>query len=480
MKKTEKQGSRKQLVISKSNELRDPKGYFLVHPEIKELIWIENGTYKNYIPKDAVEHFSLVFMQEPSLINMNLEIKKPKKIVEVVNTSYYPSYKTLNPEQKYLYWQFLSNPYQPIEDIGYLFILYYGLERHIFSEDFEAAIKVVLKLREVHKNNSFQYYSGNAIVLSCILHKRVDIIQVFMESLDQGLKKGFSPNLFLLSVHSFDTQLYATDIMRISKDLDFKNTNYIKGYPELFKQTLKNIIYLKYSSEGVILKDFISEIETLSKDERKLFANVSLSDESIIVPNFLSSNRFKQELFDLLVDTHESVKKELAEMRRNKIVLKRKKKVKRSKKKLEFDAKHEAVLIDQLKENKNNAYNKHFTYMFLQDFYYKYRDLHPMYIEECIKYCKADIESLTKLSEAYKKQKIKRLGNLSNSYSKDELKDEIKRIKKGKFKGRITAFSRLAIIYEKRNDYDSALRISRQAKDYYIKKICQRKNLIKG
>lgn len=469
-----------EMVPYKSNQLGNPKRYFSAHSDIKDLIWIENGPEKNFNSLSKNEEvfqfsgftikFSMVGMNEPSLIDMNQEITKPRKLEEVPTPSYYPRYKELSPEQKYRYWLFLSNPYQPIEDISYVFILYYGLERHLFVHDFEEAIKVVIKLREVHKNKSFQFYSGNAIVLSCILHQRADIMQVFIQSLDQDFKRSFSDNLYLLSLHSFDKPILAEDIVRLSKTFGFTNANYIKGYPELFKETLEKLINEKYSTNEIMLKKFIPKIQSLPIDETKLFANTSLSEESIKVPDLISSNKLKNVMHDLLFETHESVKKQLAQMRKDKIVLKRKDRVKRPKQILNFDAKEEARLLDELKKNKNDSIGKHFTYIHLQDFYYKYRDLHPMYLEECIKYCNADIDALDQLNKSYVKQEIASLKSLEHIYSRSKVDNEIKRINTEKFQGRIPAFSRLAIIYEKRKEYDFAIQISKQAINYYKNK----------
>lgn len=473
-KRNTEQLSGQELVPSKANQLSDSKRYFSVHSDIKNLIWIENGPKRNFNSINKNEEafqfpgFTIkVSMNEPSLIDMNQEVKKPRKVEEVPTPPYYPSYKELSPEQKYLYWQFLSNPYQPIVDISYVFILYYGLERHLFVHDFEEAIKVVIKLREVHKNKSFQFYSGNAIVLSCILHQRVDIMQVFIQSLDHDFKRSFSDNLYLLSLYSFDKPILAEDIVRLSKTFGFTNVNYIKGYPELFKQTLEKLINEKYSTSEIMLKKFIPKIQSLPNDETKLFANTSLSEESVKVPNLVSSNKLKHIMHDLLIETHESVKKQLAQMRKNKIVLKRKDQVKRPKQTLNFDVKEEVRLLDELKKSKNDSIGKHFAYINLQDFYYKYRDLHPMYIEECIKYCNADIETLNQLNKAYVMQEIASLKNIEHIYSRSKVDNEIKRINTERFQGGIPAFSRLAIIYEKRKDYDFAIQISKQAINYY-------------
>jgi hypothetical protein len=464
------------IVPYKSNQLSDPTKYFSIHHDIKDLIWIGNGPKKNFIADKAqgdVYHFegftitiSISGREEPSLIYMNQDIKESKEKDKVPSPSYFPNYKVLSPEQKYQYWQFLSNPYEPSTNISYVFILYYGLERHLFMHNFEDAMKVVIRLREVHKNGSFQSYSGNAIVLSCLLHQRADMMQLFMNSLNEEYKRGFSDNLYLLGMHSFDNPLTAKEIMRLSKTFGFTNTNYIKGYPELFKETMEAFINEKYSANSLILKELVPNIESLPKKGMRLFANMSLSAESVNVPDLVSSNELQQATNALLIDTHESVKKQLSEMRKKKVAPK-KKEAKKPQKKMIFDASEESRLLKELKKNYREPVMKHFTYIQLQDFYYKFRELDPKYLEECIKYCYEDIELLDHLNEAYIKKEIERQKQLKEVYLKEQIDNEIKRIKEEKFQGRIPAFSRLAIIYEKRKEYDYAISISQQAIDYY-------------
>ena len=106
--------------------------------------------------------------EEPSLIYTNQKINPTQRIEDIATPPYYPTYSGLTPEQKWVYLNLLANPYNPAIDIGFVFILYYGLERHLLLGNFEKAIDVLLKLRDVHTNKSFQSYSANAIILSCM------------------------------------------------------------------------------------------------------------------------------------------------------------------------------------------------------------------------------------------------------------------------------------------------------------------------
>lgn len=211
-----------------------------VHPDIRNLIWIGEGHFKNYNQEtnDKSEFeidgflFTISFFgsEEPSLIYPSQRVSKTN-IYEVERPPYYPTYSGLSPAQKWVYANLLSNPYNPEINIGFVFILYYGLERHLLLGNFEQAFDLILKLRDVHANSSFQSYSAKALILSCILHKRSDLVLRFLDSLDKDHEFKFSDNLFLLCCYSFNIPIPPFQIMKMSKSFGHKNQNYIKKNP---------------------------------------------------------------------------------------------------------------------------------------------------------------------------------------------------------------------------------------------------------
>ena len=94
--------------------------------------------------------------EEPSLIYTKQPVVVPNDVSIVERPPFFPTYSGLTPEQKGVYIKLLQNPYDNSVDIGFVFILYYGLERHLLVGDYERAYKVILKLRDVHSNASFQ------------------------------------------------------------------------------------------------------------------------------------------------------------------------------------------------------------------------------------------------------------------------------------------------------------------------------------
>lgn len=133
---------------------------------------------------------------------------------------------------------------------------------------------------------------------------------------------------------------------------------------------------------------------------------------------------------------------------------------------IEFDEFKEKSLLSQL-NNCNNAYDRHFAYMDLQNFYYKYRNLNISYLNKCIDYCLLDINSLKALNDDYIKHQINmEVRVMKDIYSEKELKDRIDKINSTGFDAGIPAFKRLAIIYEKQKEYEKAIEICEKAIEY--------------
>lgn len=324
-----KRNQTSEISVSKTSSFKS--GNYRIHGDLDDLIWFLNGSKKNYnLKKSKVSkskfkvngitftiETSLISNVEPSLIDVDLVIANDNDYL-VAALPYYPSYKDIYPEQRGKYLRFLTNPYDTNFEIGYVFILYYGLERFLLSDMYEKAFDVILKLRNVHRNLSFQKYSGDALVLSCLYHQRADMLLNFLKSLDNDYELKFSDNLFLLSVYSFSISLYAKDIVRLSKTFGFTNKNYISKYPDLFIETMKSLMIEIWLKDHVVLSEIITDTEykKLKIEDFVMFANTSISNKTIKVPLVSESPKLKKTMFDLLNGTHNSVKEKLAQLRK--------------------------------------------------------------------------------------------------------------------------------------------------------------------
>ena len=432
-----------------------------VHPDIKDLIWVKDGPMRNYFPKKSNETtfnyggikitLNLCSMEEPSLVSNKMLISKVVDMQDIEALPYYPSYANLSPEQRYAYWKFLENPYDENYEMGYVFILYYGLERHLMEGDYKRAFDIILKLRDTYNNKSFQGYSACALILTCIIRKDSECALKFYNSLDKTYEYNFSDDLFLIFMFGLDIPINAGDIMRMAKTFGFKNNNYIKKYPELFLNKLKSIILEKYERIDIDLKEIIDETvwNRAPKKQINIFANMSLLDKAITLPVLAEVESVKLFFFDLLQEAHEKVKSELAQKRKNN-ELEVNKVVHESKPKkiLIFDSMLEKQLINEYFNCEPLSMSAHFALISIQDFYYKYRDIDEKYVDLCEQYCKEDINNL-------------------EGYKEDFRRDALQYGLSTKFDVSIPAFKRLSIIYEKRKDYENAIGICNDAIKFY-------------
>lgn len=299
-----------------------------IHPDIKNLLWFGDGVMKNHNtkPKEIntfkingyVVTVSFSGAEEPSLIFLDKEILEPKKNEEVERPSYYPNFKTLTPKQRWHYVNLLENPYNPENDIGYVFILYYGLERHLLEGDFDGAFNVILKLRDAYNNKSFQSYSANALILSSMLNNKGDYVLDFLNSLDKNHEFNFSCNLFLMCYLSFNIPIKSSDLMRFSKSFGFSKTNYIKKNPDLFRAELDKVMIRNFESTTLDLSRLITqtEIEHADTEKTSIFANTSINEQSIPVPQLSNIPGFRKIIFSLLDQSHENTKIRLRDLRK--------------------------------------------------------------------------------------------------------------------------------------------------------------------
>jgi len=453
-----------------------PSAPLNIHPDLQGLLWIADGPQKNYIHKPSQAIFEINgvrfsveygFDREPSLISAKEPIAIINNIGSVERPPYFPTYSSLTPLQRGVYWKLLENPYNNEIDIGFVFILYYGLERHLLEGNFAKAFQVVLKLRDIHSNKSFQSYSACALILTSLLRKRADLAACFLESLDTEYELNFPSNMFLLCLYGLDIPLACKDIMRIAKAFEFENQNYIKKYPALFEAHLREIMNKKIGSDLLDIKQYLTPIEwrKLKKQSVQMYANMSIRDKTIDIPSISDCFKFKRLVFDLLETAHNATKTELSTLRKEGVSpADQLSKTPTIKKQLVFDTKQEKLLLQET--NKKRLVETHFAYIALQDFYYKYRELSDEYLEKCKHYCELDINILPNLQTEHRTEKEKQLLLLAKAYSRREIERELNDIEP--FNGIIPAFFRLYVIYEKKNDLANAIDICGKAMKYYL------------
>lgn len=293
--------------------------------EVLRLLWFSDGPMKNYINsakhksqmnvEDFIIEISFMGAEEPSAISLALPIKEPTNIESVERPQYYPSYSSLSPQQRWIYLNWLRNVDKEI-NIGYVFVFYYGLERHLFFGDAESAFDMILRLRQRHKNSSFMSYSSNALVAACIFHNRPDWFEKYMQSISD-IDEIAVDAIYILAKHALGMGLTARELMKISGKVGFTNHRYIKDESVLFEQELKKLLLEKFSTEEMPLSNFM--LKKCPVVQQMILANYSIDNQQrvINIPSIIENQLFSHTTLELLETAHERVKVLVREYRRS-------------------------------------------------------------------------------------------------------------------------------------------------------------------
>ncbi|MCE5314052.1 MAG: TerB N-terminal domain-containing protein [Armatimonadota bacterium] len=291
-----------------------------VPPDTLQLLWFVDGPLKNYVPVENSTSFDVgpvvvtikLGPSEPSAISMQLPVAtKDVDRNSVADPSYYPTYGSLTPDQKRKYLTWLTNVDREIQ-IGYVFIYYYGLERHLFFGQVDDAFNMVLRLRRTHLNKSFLHYSESALIASAIFHNRPDLFMRYIET-TSGAETPAVSNLYLLAKAALNIPLTPDEIVSISKRVGFTKQRYITGEAELFKSILADLLEGEYGQRSIPLSQF--PIVELPKTPAIIVANISFSQDqrTLLAPNLLEYVGFQQAIMVILQSAHDTVKARLKE-----------------------------------------------------------------------------------------------------------------------------------------------------------------------
>jgi len=234
---------------------------------------------------------------EPSLIWTRLPVKENNDLE--TKPMYYPSYAGLSPEHKYQYINWLRDVEQET-NLSYVFLYYYGLERHLLVGNYDAAVDEILRLIKFHDKISFKSYATTALTAASIFRKRPDILEKAPFILDDV------SNISLYLRFELQKELSAKDLIELATRVKFYNKRYIKSKPDLFEKVLQEIINNYHNKYGFIL----SQLENFTFDNQIYFANLSIPDKvrSVKTPQIIENNKFRQTIYDLLNRAHLQVK----------------------------------------------------------------------------------------------------------------------------------------------------------------------------
>lgn len=272
--------------------------------EVLKLLWIGDGKLKNYyIPMEFHNYkdidINFIKTIEPSCIFTELPIEECEDdLSKIDNLDYYPNYFSLQPNQKFCYLKWLEDVMQPIP-IGYVFIFYYGLERHLIEGDFESAFQMILKLKDRFNNTSFQAYSTDALLIAIVLKNKTEYFNKVVNYIN-------NPKLLCIIKTFINEPLTAKNLIDIRKYVGFNNNYYIqKGY-DLFEKTLEKILIDKYKIPVFPTNHKI--IENATSYLTLAIANFSLDKRTAKIPNIFSNKTFSEDIKNILLETHTTIK----------------------------------------------------------------------------------------------------------------------------------------------------------------------------
>lgn len=259
-------------------------------------------------PDVTIEDLSDTFFSEPSLIWSQLRIEPNNDIYD--EPIYYPTYAELTPKGKYQYLSWLTDITQKT-NLSYVFLYFYGLERHLVAGDYDKAVDEIVRLVKSHPEPMFVKYATNSLIAASMKRKRVDILKrapfLLHEETDLALA------LRILR----KTTLSPEDVISLANSAGFSNKRYVKQHPELFKVELSRQIAHQEKIGALLSVLSLKEFKTIG---REVFANMSFPDEvrTQNIHLILEDQRFQKAIYTLLDTTHQVVKKQLKEKRAQK------------------------------------------------------------------------------------------------------------------------------------------------------------------
>jgi hypothetical protein len=239
------------------------------------------------------------FFGEPSLIWTKLPVEENDETEQ--KPMYYPSYSGLSPKHRYQYLLWLKDVTQAT-NLSYVFLYYYGLERHLLIGDFEKSAMEVLRLLQHHDRGTFRSYAQEALIVAALHRKRPDIFEKY-----SFIQQGVS-NETLLMRKALGKRIEARELIELASRIGFKNRRYLKLRPSDFEHVLQLLLDSFEAKNGSLLD--IVPSNDMEYIECSVFANVSLpaSVRTVKVPQLITDPRFKSAAIKLLTEAHESVK----------------------------------------------------------------------------------------------------------------------------------------------------------------------------
>jgi len=238
---------------------------------------------------------------EPSTIYFHLPIEKESYVPKL---QYYPHYIELTPGQRFTYLTWLRNVEEPI-DMGYVFLYYYGLERHLLAGNFEKAFDEIIKLRNAHENKSFHACYENALVHASILRHKTEFLVDLHEKTEIS---GYSNAMFLLA-HNAKIELGIDQIILVFHKAFTLSRKPVKENRSLFIECLSETLNRRYGRTSFQIDKYnIDKVKTTTEAR---FANYSFPRDiqAVEITDFYNCKPLMEDLRSIFDESYESYKR---------------------------------------------------------------------------------------------------------------------------------------------------------------------------
>lgn len=466
------------MEIIKLEELRKR-----IHPDLRNLIICK----KDITAPQNIKRYGVEFVlseEEPSSLPDEFGVEPVDDYDTVIPLMGYSfTFDELNPEQKYLYIQFLCNPYSGEISSEYAYLFYRGLERLIFTGDSHKAFDVILKLRNVYNEGStFRNYSARMLLYMSALISNKKLFERTVETIDftesiKSINKYYMFAKYKLNIH-FDEK----DFMMLASKFGFTNKLYINKYPQIFEECLKNIISRKTKKCYVPISKCIYQNEHKNSITHvfSVFANSSIACAEISTE---VSSEGKKIVSALLLEAHNMVKIKILELKKAGQMSevnnppKRKAIPKPAVSEKAFE-KMEQELMTAF-EKSISAEEKYKKCCDLCNHYFTYRKENKPYYEKCLEYCKICLDLIPNILQEYsrkKEQEYLDLKEKKNRYIKSNdyfmlniVQNSIDRLEeKFDFSKKVDAFVYMVTIFSEQGKPSESIFACDRALEYYM------------
>lgn len=459
-----------------------------VHPDLANLIWRTNQIKETKKFRLYGTEFVLTD-DEPSVIPEKFEIEAVENPEDAVPIQGLPIFSEFDAEQKYVYTQFLRNPYNGMFPQYYVFLLQCGLERHLLNGNRDKALdafNVMLKLRDAYREPcSFRHFSARCIMYITALSNNGGLFDKAIETFNLPEDLKVVQDFYIFAKYKLNKPLTPNDLMIMASKFGFKNKGYINKYPQIFEATLKKLLVQKTNSETLPLNRYAH----LDKpNPNPTFSGSPFANKSILyTEQKLDKTKCDRFVCPLLEETHNSVKSELAKLRKNgNAPVEQPRPAKKATKKHSVSnialQKIEDKVLSLYNNTKqtNSAYEQYEVTHKLCQHYFDYRKDNYEYYDLCISYAKACIDLIPKIKleleerknteiEKYKKQ-LSHYISVGNDTMQKIIQNNINSAKNGsgfEMPFVYLDFNNLITVYKETKRFSDAVSVCDSALEYY-------------